>query len=93
MTKSELVNVLAEKYGGLSLGEVEKGIKKILESMALALLKGERIEIRGFGSFSLRYRASRIARNPKTGQSVALTGKYVPHFRSGKELRLRVNQT
>lgn len=92
MTKSELITVLAEKYRELPLGEVENGVKRIIESMVLALSKGERIEIRGFGSFSLRYRASRVARNPKTGQSVTLAGKYVPHFRSGKELRLRVNQ-
>ena len=57
-----------------------------------ALARGERIEIRGFGSFSLHYRAPRIGRNPKTGEQVALAGKYVPHFKPGKELRERVNE-
>ncbi|SET81238.1 integration host factor subunit beta [Thalassotalea agarivorans] len=91
MTKSELIEVLAEKLGHLSAKEVEQAIKEILEMMAQTLAKGERIEIRGFGSFSLHYRAPRVGRNPKTGESVELTGKYVPHFKPGKELRERVN--
>jgi integration host factor subunit beta len=61
--------------------------------MAQTLQKGERIEIRGFGSFSLHYRAPRVGRNPKTGETVKLDGKYVPHFKPGKELRERVNET
>lgn len=67
MTKSELIEVLAEKLGHLSAKEVEQAIKEILEMMAQTLAKGERIEIRGFGSFSLHYRAPRVGRNPKTG--------------------------
>ena len=63
----------------------------MIEQMSHALASGERIEIRGFGSFSLHYRAPRIGRNPKTGESVGLSGKYVPHFKPGKELRDRVN--
>jgi len=91
MTKSELIEKLSDKFSHLSVKEVEKSIKEILELMAHSLSKGDRIEIRGFGSFSLHYRAPRVGRNPKTGESVELTGKYVPHFKPGKELRERVN--
>ncbi len=91
MTKSELIERLAEKLNHLAAKDVEQAIKEILEMMAHTLSKGERIEIRGFGSFSLHYRAPRVGRNPKTGESVDLDGKYVPHFKPGKELRERVN--
>ncbi len=66
-------------------------VKTMLEHMTQVLSSGERIEIRGFGSFSLHYRAPRLGRNPKTGEAVELEGKYVPHFKPGKELRDRVN--
>jgi len=91
MTKSELIEKLADKLSHLSAKEVETSIKEILELMVQSLSTGERIEIRGFGSFSLHYRAPRVGRNPKTGESVELSGKYVPHFKPGKELRERVN--
>jgi integration host factor subunit beta len=91
MTKSELIEKLGDKLSHLSARDVEQSIKEILELMAQSLSKGERIEIRGFGSFSLHYRAPRVGRNPKTGESVELSGKYVPHFKPGKELRERVN--
>lgn len=91
MTKSELIEKLAEKLSHIPAKEVESAIKEILEMMAQSLSKGERIEIRGFGSFSLHYRAPRTGRNPKTGEAVELSGKYVPHFKPGKELRERVN--
>ena len=91
MTKSELIERLADKLNHLAAKDVEQAIKEILEMMAHTLSKGERIEIRGFGSFSLHYRAPRVGRNPKTGESVDLDGKYVPHFKPGKELRERVN--
>lgn len=91
MTKSELIERLADKLNHLAAKDVEEAIKEILEMMANTLSKGERIEIRGFGSFSLHYRAPRVGRNPKTGESVELDGKYVPHFKPGKELRERVN--
>lgn len=91
MTKSELIEKLAEKLSHLSAKEVESAIKEILEMMTQSLSKGERIEIRGFGSFSLHFRAPRVGRNPKTGEAVELSGKYVPHFKPGKELRERVN--
>lgn len=93
MTKSELIERLAERQTQLSLKDVELVVKSLLEHMAQSLAQGERIEIRGFGSFSLHYRAPRVGRNPKTGQSVDLDGKYVPHFKPGKELRDRVNDS
>lgn len=92
MTKSELIDILAAEQDHLPYKDVEEAVRKILERMSGALASGERIEIRGFGSFSLHYRPPRIGRNPKTGDSVALAGKHVPHFKPGKELRDRVNQ-
>lgn len=91
MTKSELIDLIAAKQSQLSVKDVELAVKTIIEQMAETLSTGRRIEIRGFGSFSLHYRAPRIGRNPKTGESVGLAGKYVPHFKPGKELRDRVN--
>ncbi|SDU14767.1 integration host factor subunit beta [Halopseudomonas salegens] len=93
MTKSELIERIVEKQGQLSGKDVELAIKTMLEHMSQALSTGERIEIRGFGSFSLHYRAPRIGRNPKTGDAVELDGKFVPHFKPGKELRDRVNES
>lgn len=91
MTKSELIDRLAEIQQHLSHPDVELGVKSIIEQMSASLSNGERIEIRGFGSFSLHYRAPRMGRNPKTGDPVALPGKHVPHFKPGKSLRERVN--
>ncbi|ROR35097.1 integration host factor subunit beta [Inmirania thermothiophila] len=91
MTKSELIENLARKQSHLAYRDVELAVKSLIEQMSEALASGERIEIRGFGSFSLHYRPPRIGRNPKTGAPVALPGKYVPHFKPGKELRERVN--
>ena len=91
MTKSELVERIATKQDQLSVRDIELAVKTLLEQMTQALADGERIEIRGFGSFSLNYRAPRTGRNPKTGESVVLEGKYVPHFKPGKELSERVN--
>lgn len=93
MTKSELIEIIAAKQTQLSVKDVELAVKTLIEQMSETLAAGERIEIRGFGSFSLHYRAPRIGRNPKTGESVGLAGKYVPHFKPGKELRDRVNQS
>jgi integration host factor subunit beta len=92
MTKSELIELIASRQTQLSAKDVELAVKTILEHMSQTLSTGERIEIRGFGSFSLHYREPRKGRNPKTGDAVQLTGKYVPHFKPGKELRERVNQ-
>ena len=91
MTKSELIEILSRRQGHLKSDDVDMAVKTLLEMMSNALTEGERIEIRGFGSFSLHFRPPRLGRNPKTGDSVALPGKYVPHFKPGKELRDRVN--
>lgn len=92
MTKSELIEQLAEQQVHLPHKDIELAVKCILENMSRALSTGERIEIRGFGSFSLHYRPPRTGRNPKNGESVELAGKYVPHFKPGKELRIRVDE-
>ena len=91
MTKSELIELLAAKNSHLNHKDVELAVKSLLEQMSQSLSTGQRIEIRGFGSFSLHYRPPRMGRNPKTGDAVALAAKYVPHFKPGKELRERVN--
>ena len=91
MTKSELIELIASRQTQLSAKDVELAVKTIIEHMSQTLAVGERIEIRGFGSFSLHYREPRKGRNPKTGDAVELTGKFVPHFKPGKELRERVN--
>ena len=92
MTKSEVIERIAGKQLHLPVKDVELSIKQILALMSDSLANGERIEIRGFGSFSLHYRAPRIGRNPKTGEPVSLSGKHVPHFKPGKDLKLQVNQ-
>ena len=91
MMKSELIERIARKQSHLAYKDVELAVKSMLEQMSNSLSSGTRIEIRGFGSFSLHYRPPRSGRNPKTGRSVALPGKHVPHFKPGKELRERVN--
>ena len=93
MTKSELVEVIASKQSQLSTKDVELSVKTIIDHMSQALAGGQRIEIRGFGSFSLHYRSPRVGRNPKTGESVNLPEKYVPHFKPGKDLREKVNDS
>ena len=92
MTKSELIELIAAKQKQLPAKDVELAVKQILEIMSDALTQENRIEIRGFGSFSLHFRPPRQGRNPKTGDTVALAGKYVPHFKPGKDLRERVNE-
>ena len=92
MTKSELIEAITRKQHHLPAKDVELAVKHMLELMSETLAGGGRIEIRGFGSFCLHYRPPRIGRNPKTGQAVHLTGKHVPHFKPGKDLRERVNE-
>lgn len=92
MTKSELIEILSRKQSQLAYKDVELAVKTILDKMGYSLANGERIEIRGFGSFSLHYRPPRMGRNPKTGEAVSLGSKFVPHFKPGKELRERVNE-
>ncbi|MCP5181357.1 MAG: integration host factor subunit beta [Pseudomonadales bacterium] len=91
MTKSELIERISRRQLQLDPKDIEFAVRTMLEQMSASLAQGQRIEIRGFGSFSLHYRAPRIGRNPKTGESVGLTGKYVPHFKPGKDLRELVN--
>lgn len=91
MTKSELIDMLVQRQAHLKGEDVDLAVKSLLDMMGTSLSGGERIEIRGFGSFSLHYRPPRVGRNPKTGESVALRGKHVPHFKPGKELRERVS--
>ncbi|MFW5451609.1 MAG: integration host factor subunit beta [Methylophagaceae bacterium] len=91
MTKSDLIEILSERQSLLNYRDVELAVKLILQQMSDSLSGGDRIEIRGFGSFTLHHRPARIGRNPKSGESVTLDEKYVPHFKPGKELRDRVN--
>ena len=92
MTRSELIERIAHKQPLLSGGEVELAVKVMLEHMTACLAAGGRIEIRGFGSFSPRFRRGRIGRNPSTGTPVALRPKYVPYFKPGRALRERVDR-
>lgn len=93
MVKSELIIKIANKQDSLSLKDVELSVNHILESMSESLGNGDRIEIRGFGSFCLHYRPPRKAHNPKTGARVYTEAKYTPHFKPGKDLRERVNDS
>lgn len=91
MIKSELIERIASRMTELTEKQVADAVNKILELMSDALVKGQRIEIRGFGSFSLHYRPPRNAHNPKTGEKVVTQAKHSPHFKPGKELRERVD--
>ena len=91
MTKSELIDRLAAQFPQLVAKDAELAVKMVLDAMAESLAKGERIEIRGFGSFGLNYRPPRTGRNPKSGEKVQVPEKFVPHFKAGKELRERVD--
>ncbi|GHC14815.1 integration host factor subunit beta [Kushneria pakistanensis] len=93
MTKSELIEQIAAQQSELSVKEVESAVRLILDDITDTLANGGRVEIRGFGSFSLHYREPRTGRNPKTGDPVSLSGKHVPHFKPGKELREQVNSS
>jgi integration host factor subunit beta len=91
VTKSELIEILAREQKRFDEEDVALAVNAILEHMSNALASGERIEIRGFGAFSLHFRPPRMSRNPKTGEPVAVPGRYAPYFKPGKELRERVN--
>ena len=93
MTKSELIAQLSVRFPQLVLKDAEIAVKTILDAMSQTLCDDHRIEIRGFGSFSLNYRPPRQGRNPKTGDTVPVPAKYVPHFKAGKELRDRVDES
>jgi len=90
MTKSELITLLAGRQDALTRDDVDEAVSIILEQMSHALATGDRVEIRGFGSFTLQARQARVGRNPRTGEPVALPVRHVPHFRAGKELRERI---
>lgn len=92
MTKSELILRLAEKYPDLLQRDIERIVGTIFETISGALEKGQRVELRGFGAFSIKYRAGRTGRNPRTGQSVTVAPKYIPFFKTGKQLRDRLNE-
>ena len=93
MVKSELIQRITEKQDNLPLKDVELSVNHLLEVMSETLSNGDRIEIRGFGSFNLHYRPPRRAHNPKTGERVFTEAKHTPHFKPGKELRDRVNES
>lgn len=92
MTKSDLIERLAERNPRLSTRDADEAVKTVLDAMSDGLAQGHRIEIRGFGSFSLSYRPPRVGRNPKSGERVDVPAKHVPHFKAGKEMRERVDQ-
>ena len=92
MTRKDLINALTQRDIQLPKEDIEAAVKALLDHMTEALEQGDRIEIRGFGGFSLHYHPPRMGRNPKTGDAVAVPAKYVPRFKPGKELRERVNE-
>ena len=91
MIKSELVARLAERYPHLYHRDVERIVSTVLDEISSALSKGDRVELRGFGAFSVKVRPARQGRNPRTGEAVSVEEKRVPFFRTGKELRERLN--
>ena len=91
MTRSDLIVALALRFPRLMAKDVEISVREIIDAISQSLSKGDRVEIRGFGSFSLNYRPARKGRNPKSGEAVAVPPKYIPHFKAGKEMRNRVD--
>ncbi len=91
MTRSELIERLSRRFTNLSVPMIKVLIKEMFETMSLSLTRGDRIEIRGFGSFGVRFRGSRLARNPRTGEQVLTQGKQAPFFKAGKLLKERVD--
>ena len=92
MTRSELIANLAARFNSLTTTDAEASVKLLLDAISGTLAKGNRVEIRGFGSFALNTRPARVGRNPKTGEKVEVPAKTVPHFKAGKELRDRVDR-
>ena len=92
MTKSELIMRLAEANPHLYLRDIERIVTTIFDQVAAALARGDRVELRGFGAFSVKQRAARVGRNPRTGAAVNVVAKHLPFFKTGKELRERLNQ-
>ncbi|MCF0253065.1 MAG: integration host factor subunit beta [Duodenibacillus sp.] len=92
MTKSELIDRVFDRNCNLTSREAEVAVNEVLRTMVSAMARGVRVEVRGFGSFSLKYRAPRAGRNPRTGEAVQVPAKFAPHFRAGKELRDALNE-
>lgn len=90
MTKSELIASISQRFPQLTVKDAEVAVAEIIQAISITLANGNRVEIRGFGSFHLNYRPARIARNPKTGETFPIDGKYAPHFKAGKELAEKV---
>ena len=93
MTRSDLIAALASRFSQLTAKDAEIAVKEILDAIGNSLAHGGRVEIRGFGSFSVNYRPARNGRNPKSGETVSVPAKYVPHFKAGKEMRERVEES
>ena len=93
MTRSELIDRLAGRFPLLTTKDVEAAVKEMAEAIGRTLVQGSRVEIRGFGSFTINYRSPRMGRNPKTGEPVSVLGKWVPHFKPGKEMRERIDDS
>ena len=93
MTKSELIAILANENPHLFQRDVERIVTTIFDEISNALAQGDRVELRGFGAFSIKERSSRIGRNPRTGEAVEVGEKYIPYFKTGKQLRERLNAT
>jgi len=93
MNKSDLIQLLCQRYPHLPSGSVDAAVRGLIDHLAETLTAGGRIELRGFGSFSVRLREPRLGRNPKTGASVEMNARYVPHFKPGKELREQVKES
>ena len=91
LTKSELITRIFERHPSLTSRDADMTVNEVLRAMVSALSHGVRVEVRGFGSFSLKYRAAREGRNPRTGAPVSVPAKFVPHFRAGKEIREQLN--
>ena len=92
MIRSDLIQRLSQKHSQLSVGDVDAAVKVIIDSMSAAIAEGQRVEVRGFGSFSLRYLPAGQRRNPMTGEKIEVPGRYTTHFKPGKEMRERVDQ-
>ena len=92
ITREDLIERMSEKSSAFEEEDIKLAAKNILEQLSQALCLGQRIELRGFGTFTLRYRAPRTSHNPKTGEEIAIVGKYYPHFKAGRVLLRRVNK-
>jgi integration host factor subunit beta len=91
MTRSELISRIALRFPKLVAKDAEVSVRQVIDAITQSLARGGRVEIRGFGSFAVTYRAPRRGRNPRTGEMVPIAGRYAPHFRPGKEMRQRID--